>query len=148
MKHRQLIRIVWVLIFGLLLSACGPENRRDIGTPTPAEGATPTPTSTQLPFDVTPTPIFVFVRLSGNAGTAFRGQIQNGNGSSSIEGTIEGPRGVEFVIQNPTSFVSVTASKSNEGRQLLRAELFVGGELVSSEVTDAEFGSVTVNGTL
>ena len=141
----RILPVVLIFLFNIL--GCSPDgNGGDDPTPTPPTQVTAAPTPTGLPTPtVTPRESVAVLSVNGN-GILFGGTITDGSGSSR---TVEGVAPQEFVAaaQSGRSIVG-SFFKKTAGRDFLEAKITYQGVELAKNVTNAEFGQVTVVATI
>lgn len=119
------------MVFAVALAVgCGPDSPDDV------------PEFSVLPGtgDGRPT----FLRVLGSDGTPFIGQIGDSTGNRTVDGII--PQ--DYVIENARDSIFGSFTKTRGGRQLLIAQLFRNGQVVSQQQTTVSRGTVTVSSPL
>ncbi|MDP9476576.1 MAG: hypothetical protein M3R38_12985 [Actinomycetota bacterium] len=105
--------------------------------PTPTPEAAPTPADEEVGE--------VFVRVTGDAGISFQGNIATLDGSRSVEGTT--PQ--EFAVEVDTGFLSgdsVSATAQNsDGAGNLTVQIVSDGKVVKEATTTAQYGVASVS---
>lgn len=145
--RKSFLFVVVSMVLLLGVAGCSPDgNDDDDPTPT-APPPVGTPTSTPLPpvptATVTPRDTVAVIKVNGN-GIEFGGTITDAAGNSR---TVEGIAPQEFVataLQGRT--VVGSFFKKTAGRDYLQAVISYQGQILATQETNTDFGSVTVVG--
>jgi hypothetical protein len=137
------ILLAFVLPLGALLVGCaGPEEDSGQG----AEPARELPEETAAPEETVAARQAV-VRVSGTPGTAYSGTYATGGETQTVgDNTVETePRDYPVEIGDDDTGLTAAFRKTRPGRETLKAEILVDGEVVTQSDTSAEFGSITLS---
>ena len=146
MRWREKISVlgvlcVFVLTFGALAGCGGSDDEGEQGAepaqePT-EETAAPTTTGENA----------VVVRVSGTPNTAYSGTYGTAREIRTVSTTtLEAePTDYELEVAGEDGVLNATFRKTEPGRETLKVEVLVDGEVVTQSETSAELGSVIVN---
>jgi hypothetical protein len=133
---------VFVLALGALVGCGGSEEEGEQGEKEPEQESAEEKVSGKAGASD------VVVRVSGTQGTSYSGTYGTARKVQTVSATTLGSEPTDYelgVIEEEAGVVNATFTKGEPGRETLRVEVLVDGEVVTTSETTAELGSVIVN---
>lgn len=132
------VPLAFALALGTLVGCGGAQEE---------SGQVAEPVTEELPEE-TMTQRSVVVRVSGTPGTLYSGTYATAGDTQTVDATLE-VEPTEYPVEIGDDETGLTAAfrKMRPGRETLKAEILVDGEVVTQSDTSAELGSVTLGWT-